>query len=277
MQKVKDVCRYIDYLKSDVGLSLSLHTLHMEKLISQSELLRYNLHENSYCIFLKSHPEVWEHCISRQNKLLPRLHQGSFCGSCFAGVMEYIYPILRDETPIGFISVGSAQAPDGEERLQAVCHRYQIDYYKLSEIYHTLPKELPPREKIDTLIAPLVDMLRLRYYWEEKADLPKPGFFSELLHFIHINHTRKITLDELSRQFYCSKSYISHHFKQQFGVNVNEYINRLRIKDAVALLRHSELSITEISIATGFSDSNYFSNCFKRAIGLSPREFRKQL
>ena len=277
MEEIQTVCRYLDRLKQRYGLFLSLHPLRPETLIGQSELLRYNMHENPYCIFLKSCAGVWNHCVERQEKLLPGLQNGPYCGACFAGVREYIYPIRRGKEIIGFISAGCARLPGGEARLQRVCREYGVDYNKLSALYQKLPEELPPREEMDTLILPLCDMFQLRYLQEAgPGELPggEDAFFDRLLHFIQMNHTRKITLDELCERFFCSKSYISHRFKQTVGMNINEYMNHLRMEDAARLLRSSSLSVTEIALSLGFSDGNYFSTCFRRAWGVSPRAYR---
>jgi AraC-like DNA-binding protein len=40
------------------------------------------------------------------------------------------------------------------------------------------------------------------------------------------------------------------------------------------LLKNTDLSISEIAVAVGFEDSNYFSRAFKRSYGLTPREHR---
>lgn len=77
MEEIQTVCRYLDHLKQRYGLFLSLHPLRPETLIGQSELLRYNMHENPYCIFLKSCAGVWNHCVERQEKLLPGLAKRS--------------------------------------------------------------------------------------------------------------------------------------------------------------------------------------------------------
>jgi AraC-like DNA-binding protein len=76
--------------------------------------------------------------------------------------------------------------------------------------------------------------------------------------------------------FHCSHSYVSHTFKSSTGCNFREYINLLRIEEAKKLLVNTSFSITEISMKTGFSNSNYFSLVFQRMNGISPKEYRKK-
>ena len=74
---------------------------------------------------------------------------------------------------------------------------------------------------------------------------------------------------------YCRDSYISHLFKKHCGKSIRAYTNDLRISEAKKLLKNTGLSIKEISERTGFFDSNYFSNSFKKETGVSPKEYRK--
>ena len=72
--------------------------------------------------------------------------------------------------------------------------------------------------------------------------------------------------------------YIRRCFKSVMGLPPLEYITKLRINQAKVLLYQNPLlSIKEIALACGFSDSLYFSTCFKKHIGISPREYRKNV
>ena len=59
-------------------------------------------------------------------------------------------------------------------------------------------------------------------------------------------------------------------------MGIREYITVLRIEDAKELLTRSNLTVSEIAYAVGFSDSNYFSSQFKQAVGVSPLCYKKK-
>ena len=118
-------------------------------------------------------------------------------------------------------------------------------------------------------------MLELAYLKSEefaKADEP---FIFRVIAYVKRHHTQNITLIDVCREFSCSHSLLSHAFKKSVGMSFREYITHLRIEDAKNLLLHSRLSVTEIAMSVGFSDSNYFSNVFKKSVGVSPLSFRK--
>ena len=60
------------------------------------------------------------------------------------------------------------------------------------------------------------------------------------------------------------------------GMSIKEFIMDIRLKRAAQLLRESDLTISEISIMTGFANPKYFSICFKRHFELTPSEFKKK-
>lgn len=89
-------------------------------------------------------------------------------------------------------------------------------------------------------------------------------------------HAREqITLTDVANHFALSPSHLSRVFHQETGFGVREYLVHYRIRQACDLLLNSGLSVTQIADLCGFSDSNYFGDAFKKATGLSPREYRK--
>nr|WP_223919452.1 helix-turn-helix transcriptional regulator [Clostridium sporogenes] len=70
-----------------------------------------------------------------------------------------------------------------------------------------------------------------------------------------------------------STYYFCRTFKQMTGKTTTEYINEVRLKRSIKLLKDGNMNITEISINCGFNDVNYFSRLFKKSYGVSPTKF----
>lgn len=83
-------------------------------------------------------------------------------------------------------------------------------------------------------------------------------------------------LDELCAIAHMSKSKLVNLFHHATGKTPIEYLIFVRLTNAMKLLQNTDRSITEIAYKTGFSDSNYFSRQFKKYVGVSPSEYRKQ-
>jgi AraC-like DNA-binding protein len=97
------------------------------------------------------------------------------------------------------------------------------------------------------------------------------------LEIIKTQLTEKVTLRELARAAHMSEHHFCRVFKRVTGQTAVAYIIRLRIARAVELLQEGRMNMTETASAVGFDDSNYFSRAFKKCVGMSPSEFRKQI
>lgn len=94
--------------------------------------------------------------------------------------------------------------------------------------------------------------------------------------YIASNFNNDINLNMVADFVNMSPTYFSKKFKSSTGFGFNEYLIKLRIREATILLIDEELSITEIAFRCGFNNSNYFGDVFKRIIGSSPSEFRNK-
>lgn len=96
----------------------------------------------------------------------------------------------------------------------------------------------------------------------------------EIADYLELNYNRKFQQAECARMFHLNKDYMSRKFKEEMGIGVVEYINRIRIEKARELLRNTDKNIQEISDEIGFADQKYFSRQFKREVGVAPTEYR---
>ena len=98
----------------------------------------------------------------------------------------------------------------------------------------------------------------------------------DIKEFLEKHFSEKISLDELAQSFFINKYYLTHTFKEQFGVTINQYLLQLRITHSKHLLRFSDFTIEEIALLCGIPDANYFTRIFKKWEGITPGEYRKR-
>lgn len=272
MEKIKS---YILFLKKEMGLAVSLHGVSSyDPVIYSKELISFNIHDNPYCSYIKSCSDLENRCLVSQQKVSKCLSDGSFCGVCFAGVTEYIYPIEDSDSLRGFICVSGYKGASSRERMEYTKKKYGLSSALINSAFNTLKENLPEKEKIDTLIHPLCAMLTIAY--QSFGESEHISFAQKVKGYLKQNRTGKITSEDLCRHFSCSRSYLSHNFKKETGLSIREYLLNLRLEDAKSLLCYSELNVTEIAFSVGFTDANYFSYVFKEKVGLSPLAYRKK-
>lgn len=93
--------------------------------------------------------------------------------------------------------------------------------------------------------------------------------------FIHQNYMNsELNLKSVAESVHISPGYFSQLFKQVTGKTCIEYLTKVRIDAAKKLLKETTLKAYEIADKVGFNDSQYFSTCFKKLIGVPPTEYR---
>lgn len=84
------------------------------------------------------------------------------------------------------------------------------------------------------------------------------------------------SLDDIAGACQLSRRHLMRAFRQETGLTVGEFVQRLAIEKASRLLRETDQRVTAIATSTGFSSPSAFSTAFKRATGESPREYRNR-
>lgn len=97
----------------------------------------------------------------------------------------------------------------------------------------------------------------------------------KILNYIDNNVNKKITIEELSSRFYYNRYYIMKLFKKEIGLSLFDYINNLRIYNSINLINTSNKLLIRIAIENGFYSLEYFSEIFKKIIGVSPSVYKK--
>ncbi len=95
--------------------------------------------------------------------------------------------------------------------------------------------------------------------------------------YIHEHYAEQITRESLARHLAVSEDYLTSCFRKEMSTTPIAYLNRYRVNQAKALLTNTALSVTEIAMAVGFSDSGYFSRVFRQKADMSPEAFRQAL
>ncbi|MBD0380230.1 response regulator transcription factor [Paenibacillus sedimenti] len=97
-----------------------------------------------------------------------------------------------------------------------------------------------------------------------------------IVKYIDENFSYELTLSSLADMFHLNETYLSGLFKQSTGVTFSDYVTKLRLTKAAALLEENVLKLTDIATLVGYSSSSYFSTAFKKSYGKSPKEYREQ-
>lgn len=249
-------------------------------------------HTNAFCMYVKSDKEKYHKCLSMIRKMHHKCSNNNetFYGMCYAGLFEYVTPIVNHNIVIGTINVGFFNSNDrlSLRQIKRLCASSDIlDEETAIELFrssvsrpHQSPETLlPMMELIAEYLSMTYDSIRKTHDTQTRkrqTSSSEDTILSHAAEYVRQNFTNHISASELSQFCHCSESYLSHIFKRRLNVNINTYINKVRIEASKNFLVDSNASISEIANSTGFSDSNYYSRVFSKLVGISPKEYRRR-
>ncbi|QYO63938.1 helix-turn-helix domain-containing protein [Leptolyngbya sp. 7M] len=95
--------------------------------------------------------------------------------------------------------------------------------------------------------------------------------------YINEHLAEELSIAAIAGELEMSQYYFSRLFKQSVGLSPYQYVMQQRIKRAQALLKTTSLSILAIATQVGFSNQNQLTIQFRKFVGTTPSEYRKQL
>ena len=126
---------------------------------------------------------------------------------------------------------------------------------------------------VASVLVNILNKLALKYYRPERSR----GIAIQVKELLDGAIFGNITVDELSKGLFVSKTILTREFKSMYGMSPYHYYLSKKLSQAKLMLHNSNMSVKEISDTLCFADEHYFSGLFKRKVGVSPSEFRRLL
>lgn len=105
--------------------------------------------------------------------------------------------------------------------------------------------------------------------------LPDEEWIDQIKQYINANYHNPLSLEILADMCHGSPYHLQRTFKRIVGQTPMEYIQHIRILNAMKKLQNVEKSIAKTALEVGFSNTSYFITLFKNKTGFTPKQFQK--
>lgn len=153
---------------------------------------------------------------------------------------------------------------------------------KASEIIDSIHKTLSDKisENSEIIISKLITDLLTHIIMTRGFNLGAakkiPQYIAEIKNMFSENICRHYSLDELAQMYGISKYKLIYDFKKYLGCPPINYLIKLRIELSKELLKNSTSSVYQISSMVGIENPNHYISLFKKAVGMTPGEYRNK-
>lgn len=242
--------------------------------------LRERYHTKKFCDIAKSTAKGYRRC-RRCRRFADRkaIKTGElFCGYCVHGLYEIGLPVVVGGKVLAVVYVGNLM-PDkafATAKAEKTCQKTGVDPKILTAELENAQPVTDLQTYID--IAETVSSYIKLVFKTFPQDLGGNAHWviREMKLYARENFRNPIKLSDRAERYGYNEKYIGRLFKSTTDVSFSNYVNRLRLNHAKNLLLSTEKSIIEVALDSGFENVTYFNRCFKRELGLTPTEFRRQ-
>ncbi len=232
-----------------------------------------HIHEDIELVFVKKGGgtaccDGKKYALRENNIFLVFPNQAHYYVGFLAG--EYILLILKPDDLLAYNNVFSQGVP-----ASAICDLQDEGAVSLLE---TAKRELNSDGRSPIIEAYLTAFFGklLKKYTIEKSNV-KSDTVLRVLQYCKKHYMEDLSLGTVANELHLSRSTLSHIFSNKLQMNFCDYINSLRLNEAVRLMENKNYSITEISYMSGFSTIRTFNRAFFKRYGKNPSAYRKEM
>lgn len=154
---------------------------------------------------------------------------------------------------------------------------------EISSLFDSLYDEIGGKDKYSNILfqANLIKIygLFLRYFEDasyDERDATKIISFQKIIEYISESFSENITLESVANRFNYNPTYVSRLFKTRTGVNFKNYLDNIRVQNAIEMLIKTDMTVSSISIICGYENIRTFNSVFKKVVGVTPSSIRKK-
>lgn len=191
-----------------------------------------------------------------------------------------VHPVLEDWMSKDALFAVGPRWKSGETPGECL-HLGSIEFARALDLVQRLEGEMEsatPEARVASFAYFLLLITLLRRHclpWEPAGGTAPDTRIGRAVEFIENHFAKPITIDDIAASGHVSRRHFFRLFEQETGVAPMEYLKKVRLQKAAAMLLTTNANVTEVAFACGFNDSNYFSSLYHKEFGISPSRFKR--
>lgn len=147
--------------------------------------------------------------------------------------------------------------------------------YTLTDIYIKKADKCHTPEEIVVMLGEMqID------FAQRMKELKKENVISlhvrKCIDYIYDNLHKNLSIKDIAELFNLNPSYLSKLFLKETGTTIKDFVINAKIQTAKNMLKYSEFSYLDISLALGFSSQSAFISVFKKVTGITPKRYKEE-
>lgn len=156
---------------------------------------------------------------------------------------------------------------------------------KMNYTYSTANIPFPSNTAIIEVIGEKYYLYEIILFFSEQFEMimnstgnpSRDTVLDDILYYIDHNYKTNIKLETIAPLFGYNSAYLGKIFTKTTGESFNSYVDHMRIEHSKELLTENKLKVYEVAEQVGYKNVDYFHKKFKKYVGMSPAEYRKNL
>jgi AraC-like DNA-binding protein len=239
-------------------------------------------HENPFCAMIAQTNRGCAACLEAEQRAVDAAQERSATVRCFAGLRHTAVPVKLGERTIGFFLTGQVALDlPSPARFEAIARQLtewavNVDWNRLEDAYYRSqvlsPDQYAGLIRLLEIFGQQLSAMANRMMVQDME--AEPPLVRRARAYIVGHQADPIDLDDVAKAMHVTTFYFCKTFKKATGLTFTEYLGRVRIEKAKALLLNPHLRISEIAYEVGFHSLTHFNRIFREITGEAPTAFR---
>ena len=278
--KEKELLEFRDILYQTMGLV-------MDFINAEGQTLRLSQgrHFSSFCRAMRRNADCAKlcHACELANAQEAAKQKRPLVYSCHVGLVDIVVPLFGHQGEyLGCLTSGqfrqTGTTSDDNPRIPEVARLAKIPVRRLMDLYARCicleKRQIQGVVRYLQLVGRQLVAVHHNLLFMESIDIP--ARMALIRQYLHEHYAEPLSLGKVARHFSLSPEYLCRLFKKEYGIGFHAYLSYYRVEKGRELLQDTQLYVANIVDMIGFGSVVQFNRMFRRLIGTSPAQWRKQ-